>query len=142
MARREAIGPELARNGQEVGELHPLVAGDAGDRSPPPHIFVGEAVDHAVPEAAFIVEHIMGDAEPVRDRPRIVDVLTRAAAPGPLHRGAMIVKLERHADHFRARPRGERGHDRAVDAARHGDDDPGLACRPVELKACFHRRRT
>jgi hypothetical protein len=80
----------------------------------------------------------MGDAEPVRDRPRIVDVLPGAAAPGPLHRGAMIVKLERHADHFRAGPRGERGHDRAVDAARHGDDDPGLGERAGELEIRVH----
>ena len=45
----------------------------------------------------------------------------RAAA---LDRLAMIVELERDADHFGAGPGGERGDDRAVDAAGHGDDDP------------------
>ncbi len=52
----------------------------------------------------------------------------------------MIVELERHPDHLGAAPRGERGHDRAVDAARHGDDDPGLARRPAELEIRVHQR--
>ena len=67
MAGGEAIGAKLAREGDQVGELHPLVAQAAWHRRPARRIFVGEAVDHAGPEAAFIVEHIMGDAEPVGD---------------------------------------------------------------------------
>jgi hypothetical protein len=35
----------------------------------------------------------------------------------------MIVKLERDADHLRTALSGERGHDAAIDAARHGDDN-------------------
>ena len=46
----------------------------------PRGIFVGESVDHAVAEAAFIIEHIMRNAEPVGDGLGVVDVLPRAAA--------------------------------------------------------------
>ena len=123
MAGGEAIGAKLAREGDQVDELHPLVAQRAGHRRAPRGIFVGELVDHAGAEAAFIVEHIMGDAEPVADGLGIVDVLPGAAAARALHRLAMIVELERDADHLGAGARGERGDDAAVDAARHGDDD-------------------
>ena len=61
-------------------------------------------------------------------------------APDRAHRLAMIVELERDADHLGAGLRGERGRDRAVDAAGHGDDDPGLARRAAELKIDPHWR--
>ena len=70
-----------------------------------------------------MVEHIMRDAEPVGNRACIANILAGAARAGALHRRAMIVELQRHADRFGARLRGQSGHDRAVDAARHGDDD-------------------
>ena len=140
MAGGEAIGAELAGEAQQIGELHPLVARDAGDRRPPARIFVGEALDHALAEAALIVEHVMGDAEPVGDRLGVVNVLAGAAglrAPGRL---ALVVELQGHADHLGAAPRGERGHDRAVDAARHGDDDPRALGGPAELEIRVHVR--
>ena len=140
MAGREAIGAKLAREGDQVGELHALVAQRAGHRRPAARIFVGEAVDHAVAEAAFVIEHIMGDAEPVGDRLRVVNVLPGAAGARAAHRLAMIVELQRDADHLRAGARGERGHDRAVDAAGHGDDDPGIARGAAELKIDPHWR--
>ena len=67
--------------------------------------------------------------------------LAGAAGPRALDRLAMIVELERDSDHLGAASRGERGHDRAVDAARHGDDDPGLARGPVELEIGVHEAR-
>ena len=142
MAGREAIGAEFARQREQVGELHPLVAADAGDRRPPARIFVGEPLDHPLAEAAFIVEDIMGDAEPVGDGACVADVLAGAAGAGAPDRLAMIVELQRHPDHLGAGARGERGHDRAVDAARHGDDDSGLAAGPVELEIGVHGSAT
>ena len=59
-------------------------------------------------------------------------------APRAAHRLAMIVELQRDADHLRAGLRGERGRDRAVDAARHGDDDSGIARRAAKLKIDPH----
>ena len=82
-----------------------------------------------VAEAAFIVEHVMGDAEPVGDGLGIVDVLPRAAGARALGRFAMIVELERHPDHLRSSARSEGGDDRTVDAAGHGDDDPCIRAR-------------
>ena len=108
----------------------------------PARIFVDEAVDHAVAEAAFIIEHVMGDAEPVGDRLGVVDVLAGAAGARAPHRLAMIVELERDADHFGAGARGERGRDRAVDAAGHGDDDSGLARGAAELEIDLHWKRS
>jgi hypothetical protein len=71
MAGGEAVGAEVAGEAQQVGELHPLVARDAGDRRAAPGIFVGEALDHAVAEPALIIEDVMGDAELRRDRLRV-----------------------------------------------------------------------
>ena len=50
----------------------------------------------------------------------------------------MIVELQRHADDFGARAGGERGHDRAVDAAGHGDDDPCFAKVAMEAEIDLH----
>ena len=66
----------------------------------------------------------MSDAQPVADGLGVVDILAGAAAARPLHRLAMIVKLERHPDHLGAGARSQRGDDAEVDAARHRHDDP------------------
>ena len=68
----------------------------------------------------------MGDAELGRDLAGVMDVLTRAAGAGAVGCGAVIVKLQRHADDVVARLLHEARHDRGVDAPGHGDDD---ACR-------------
>jgi hypothetical protein len=140
MTRRKAVGAEVAGEAEQVGELHPLVTADAGNRGAAAHIFVSKALDHRVAEPAFIVEHIMGDTEPVGDRSGVVNVLSGAAGAGAPDRLAMVVELERDSDNFGAAARGECGHDRAVDAARHGDDDPRLAGRPLELEVRLDHR--
>ncbi len=137
---RQAIGAKLAREGDQVGELHPLVAQRAGDRGPAAGIFLDELIDHPCPKAAFVVEHIVGDSEPVGDGLGIVDVLPGTAGARAAHRFAVVVELQRHADHLGAGARGERGRDRTVDAAGHGDDDSCLARRPAEIEADGHRR--
>jgi hypothetical protein len=140
MAGGEAVGAEIAGEAHQIGELHPLVAGYAGDGRPPLHIFVGEAIDHARTEAAFVIEDVMGDAELRGHRLGVVNVLAGAAGARALDRLAMIVELEGDPDHLGAGAGGERGHDRAVDPARHGDDDPGLVRRPAELEIRVHER--
>ena len=126
MPGRQAVGAELAGESDQVDELHALVARGARHRRAPVRIFVDEAVDHAAPEAAFVIEDVMGDPEPVRDLRGVIDVLAGAAGARAAHRLAMVVELERHSDHLRPGARGERGRDRAVDAAGHGDDDSCL----------------
>ena len=53
----------------------------------------------------------------------------------------MIVKLQRNPDHLGARLGGECGRDGAVDAARHGNDDPGLPVGAAELEVHLHLKR-
>ena len=57
---------------------------------------------------------------------------------GALHRLAMIVELQRDPDDFCASAGGERRHDRAVDAAGHGDDDPRFRARAARGKFNRH----
>ena len=135
MAGGEAIGAEVAREAQQIGELHPLVAADAGDRRAPPRIFVGEARRSRCRGTGSHSRRRNGRCRAARRPP------WRRKCPGPRSRSssapdrlAMVVELERHPDHLGAAAGGERGHDRAVDAARHGDDDPGLPGGPVELE--------
>ena len=110
-------GAELARHAQQVGELGPHVAADARDRRAPGEVVVGEALDHLLAKGAFMIEHVMRDAEPVGDRAGIADVVTGAARSLTPGRGAVIVKLQRDADHFGAACRRERGHHRAIHSA-------------------------
>ena len=81
----------------------------------------------------------MRDPEPFGDRARVGNVLASTAAARAADRRAMIVKLERDADRLGAARRRQGGHDRAVDAARHGDDDAAACARIFsELKQVFH----
>ena len=119
MPGRKAICAELARHAEQVGELRPHIAADAGDRRAAGEIFVGELLDHIFAKCAFVVEHVMRDSEPVGDRARIGDVVARAAralAPGCR---AIIVKLQGDADHLIARIVQHHGRHRAVDASAH-----------------------
>jgi hypothetical protein len=50
----------------------------------------------------------------------------------------MIVQLQRDADRFRAGTAGKAGHDRRIDAARHGHNDATRPCGPIELKKVEH----
>src|SRR6185503_4419603 len=120
----EAIGAEFTRKGDKVDELHPLVAERTGYRGSAFGIFIDEPLDHALAEAAFVVEHVVREAEPVGDCARIVNVLTRAAGSGTLHGFSVVVELHRNADDFGSAASSERSRDGAVDAAGHGDDDP------------------
>ena len=80
MAGRQAIGAKVAGESRSGRRTSRPGCTRAGHRRPPGRIFVGELVDHAGAEAAFIVEHIMGDAEPVADGLGVVNVLAGAAA--------------------------------------------------------------
>ncbi len=146
MAGGEAIGAKIAGEREQIGEFRPHIAFDAGNGRASGEIFVGEIVDHRVAKAAFMVEHIMRDAQPIAHRARVANVAARATAARPAHRLAMVVELQRDADRFRPGPRRQRRDHRTVDAARHGDDDPPRRNRAVELKiahrenAIVHRR--
>ena len=117
---------------QQVRELDPLVAAHAGDRSAAGGVGRGEVVDHGRLEAGFEIEDVVRDAKPIGDGARILDVAAGTACALAAGGRAVVVELERDADDLVA-GLGEqcRGH-RAVDAARHGDDD-AAGRRQVEI---------
>ena len=86
-------------------------------------IGIGEIVDHVFAEAALVIEHVMRDAERLGDARGIADILAGAAGALAPRRGAVIVELQGDADDLAALLDEQRGRDRAVDAARHGDDN-------------------
>lgn len=123
---RERLRAELPRRVEKIGELDGLVAGHARDRRLARDVAFREAIDHRVPEAGFVVEHVMRDAEHRRHLARVVDVLAGAAGAFPVGGLAVVVELQRHPDDVIALALQEPRHDRRIHAAGHGDDDPGL----------------
>ena len=117
MAGRHRGAAEIARDVEEVAEFHPLVTANARDRRRAGEIGVGEIFHHARRKAVFIIEDVVGNAEPVGDGARVLDVLSGAAGAFLLNGQAVIVELERHADGVIAGMFHERRRHRAVDAA-------------------------
>ena len=74
VAGGQSVGAEVLRGGQKVGKLDRLVAGNAGNRRFAGDIALGEGIDDRLAEALFIVEHVMGDAERIRDATRPLTV--------------------------------------------------------------------
>ena len=98
MTGRQNVGAEVPGGLQEVAELDRAVALDAGDRRLAGDVALGEAGDHLLAEAALVVEHVMRDADRLRDAAGIVDVLAGAAGALAVRRGAVVVELQRDAD--------------------------------------------
>ena len=134
VARRHAVGVEIARGLEQVPELHALVAADAGNGRGAGEIAVGKLVDHRLAEGVLVIEHVMGESHLLGDAAGVVDVAARAARALLGQCRAVVIELQRHAHHVIAFLGQLRRHDRAVDAARHGDDDPRLGGRLGEAE--------
>ncbi len=126
VAGGHAIGVEVLGGLQQVLEFHPLIAADAGHGGGAGQIAVGKFVDHGVFENVLIIQHVMREAHILGHAAGIVDVDASATGAFFGQRRAVIVKLQGDADHIIAFFRKHGGHDRAVDAAGHGDDDTGV----------------
>ncbi len=135
----ERVGAEIARGRQQVAELDRLIAAHAGDRRLAARVGVGEVVDHVAAEAALVVEHVMRYAQPLGDARGVVDVPAGAACALLRQGRAMVVELQRDADHVAPLLHQQRRRHRAVDAAGHGDDDAALARGLVEAKGVHPR---
>src|SRR5450759_2771563 len=138
MAGRQHVGAELARGDQQVVEFDRHVAFDAGHRRLAGDVALGEAVDHRFLEAAFVVEHVMRNADALGNAARIIDVLPGAAGALAVAGGAVVIELQRDADHIIALGLEERGGHRGIDAAGHGDDDTGVLRAAIEIEAVWH----
>ena len=126
VTRRHAVRAQIARDLQQVAELDRLVAAHAGDRGRAHEIGVGEILNHGVAEVALVIQNVMREADGLGHTARIIDVLARAARLGRLHRRAVIVELQRHADDFVPLPGQQGGADGTVHPAAHRDHDTGI----------------
>ena len=135
VAGGQRVGTEIARRLQQVAEFHGIVARGTGDGRLPGGVARGERLDDRSAETRLVIEHVMGNAERRGDGARIADVAPGAAGPLASRRTAIVVELERHADHVVALSLQDRGDDAGIDAARHGDDDTGRGGWLVEIEA-------
>ena len=135
MAGGQRLGAQLARRVQQVGELHFLIAAHAGDRRFAPRIAVGEILDHALAEAAFVIQHIMGNAEALGHALGVIDV--GAGAAGALARRRLVfgIKLQGDAHHVIALALEQRRGDGGIHAAGHGGDDTASGLEELSLMA-------
>src|SRR5260221_8756718 len=140
MSGRQHLGAELARGREQIAELDRLVALDARHRRLARHIALGEAVDHHFLEAALVVEHVVGNADPLRHRAGVIDILAGAAGTLAMGRRAMVVELQRDADDVVALGLEQRRRDPGIDATRHCDDHAGVLRRAFEIEAVGHLR--
>ena len=138
MSGRQRLRAEFARGRQQIAELDRAVALDARHRRLAERVAVGEIVDDGLAKAAFVVEHVMRDAEPLGDVAGVVDVLPGAAGALAMGRRAMIVELQRDADDVVAFGLQQRSRRRGIDAARHGDDDPCVLWTAFEIQTVEH----
>ena len=56
---------------------------DAGDRRPPGGVLAHEIRDHRLGELLLEVDDVVGEPDPRRDAPRVVQVVERAAGAEP-----------------------------------------------------------
>ena len=124
MAGGHAVRFQVLGGFQQVLELHPLVAADAGHRGGAGQVAVGEFVDHRVLEDVFVIQNVMGETHFLGHPAGVVDVNASAAGALLGQRRAVIVKLQRDPHHVIAFLGQLRGDDGTVDAAGHGDDHP------------------
>src|SRR6185503_15898938 len=137
---RERMCAKLARGRQQVAKLDRAVALDAGHRGFTERVAVGKIVDHGFAEAAFIVEHVMWNADPFGDIAGVVDVAAGAAGALAMGGRAMVVKLQRDPDHVVAFGLQQGSRHRGIDAAGHGDNDPRVLRTAFEIQTISHAR--
>ncbi|MEY9150961.1 hypothetical protein ABIF00_008945 [Bradyrhizobium elkanii] len=138
VAGGKRLRAELARGREQIAKLDRTVALDARHRRLAERVAVGEIVDHRLLEAAFVIEHVMRDADPLRDIARVVDVAAGAAGALAMGRSAVVVKLQRDPDHVIALRLQQRSRHRRVDAAGHGNDDPCIFRAAFEIQTVEH----
>src|SRR6188768_3837827 len=80
----------------------------------------------------------MRDADPLGNVAGIVDIAPGAAGPLAMGGGAVVVELQGDADDVIALGLQQGSRDRRIDAARHGDDDPGVLRTALEIQAVEH----
>src|SRR5215468_9498821 len=129
---------EVARGFQQIAELDRAVALDARHRRLAMRVALGEIIDHGLAETAFVVQHVMRNADGSRDIAGVMDVATGATGALAMGRRAMVVELQRDADDIVALRLQQRSRHRRVDAAGHGDHDTGVLGTAFEIETVAH----
>jgi hypothetical protein len=119
---RQNLGAKFTRRIEQIAELDGAIAVDAWHRRLARHVTLRKTVDHRFLEAAFIVEHVVRNADLFGDAARIVNVVTGAAGALAVNGGTMIVELQGHADDIVAFGFQHGRSDRRIDTAGHGND--------------------
>ena len=138
MAGRQRGGAKLARGGQKVAELHQAVALDAGHRRLARGIAVREILDHGFAETAFIIQHIVRNAETLGNVAGVMDVLTGTAGALTMGGRAVIVELQGYSNDIVTLGLQQRGRHRRIDTARHGDHDPRILRTAFQIQTVEH----
>src|SRR6516164_3925809 len=138
MTGGERLRAEFARGLEQVAELDRTVAFDTGHRRFAERVALGKGCDHRFAEAILVVQHIVRDADSFGDVARVVDVLARAAGALAMGRCAVVVELQRDADHVVTLRLQQRSRRRGIDAAGHGDYDAGVLWTAFEIETVEH----
>jgi len=89
-------------------------------------------------ETAFVIEHVVRDADARGYAPCVVNVLPCTARTFTVDRGAVVVELQCYSNHVIALPLKQSGRHRRVDAAGHGNDDTGVFRPAIQIEAVGH----
>ena len=119
MTGRHAVGVQVAGGGQQVLELDPLVAANAGNRGGSGKVGIREFINHRGAKPVLIIQHIVRKPHGFGDAPRIVNIAPGTARALFGQGSAMIVKLQGDTHHVVALFGKHRRHHRTVDPARH-----------------------
>jgi hypothetical protein len=125
VSRRHVLAVEPLGGAEELAELEPVVALDAGVGRAPREVLTHEVLDHVLPERLLEIEDVVGESHARRDAAAVVDRLERAAAAR--RRGSLRVAPELHRDADDGVPAllEQCGGHGGVHASAHGDEDGG-----------------
>jgi hypothetical protein len=134
VTRYQRLRAHVLRRPEQVVELDRLVALDAGNRRLTPGISRSKVINHGLAKALRVIEHIVRNADVLRRRPRVLDILARTAGPLALGRPVRRIKLQRDAHDIIARALDQRRRYRTVDTTGHGRNNT----RPRRISGQVH----
>ena len=100
MTRGQTIGTKFTCGCQQIGKFDCLVATNTGNRCFTAQIAIGKIFHHLIAEFGFIIQYIMRNTQPRRNRACIMNINTGTTRAFGLNRNAMIVKLQGDTDYF------------------------------------------
>jgi flagellar hook-length control protein FliK len=138
MTGSQHIRTEFARGCQQIAEFHAAVAFYARNGRLARDIAVDEAVNHLLPEAGFVIQHVMRNADAIGHRLGVVDVLSGATRALAVDGGTVVVELQRHAHDIVTLLLEQCGDHRRIHATRHGNNHAGLLRRLRDIECIQH----